>query len=196
MYKILWMGSKVLLAALSVIVLVITISCREEPRSYNELILEVVDSLFFAFEYPSDYDDQSFYVESDIAPVNLNIFLGRSAPEGDHNEILLHIDTIEPWLERPNAKSLLDFDLELDRNSKPEFRLLERSSVMVGTIQAEQAVFSYSLSALGLGFIVERTVYFDYDGLIYNFRVSADQSVAGTANVDFEHLLKTFKFLD
>jgi len=192
MYKRFSLDSRVLLIiALWIIMLFMVTSCKEESRSYKEQRVEV-DSVTFTFESPVDYDSQDFHMPEN----NIYIVFARSSPEGDHNEILLHVDTIEPWPERPNAKSLLEFDLELDRN-RSDFRLLERSSTMVGTIRAEQVVFSYSTSAFELNLaVVERRTYFDHGGLIYNLWVSTDQRVADTANADFEHLLKTFKFLD
>jgi hypothetical protein len=123
----------------------------------------------------------------------------RLDPVNNHNEIAFSLDTREPYAGCPDAKSMLDDKHYPIVKEFPDFKLLERSSVKIGTITGEQLVYTSTLLVGPNDTPVSEItweVYFDHGGLIYNLHMSADQDIADEAEADFEHILETFKFLD
>jgi len=188
---------KILVVVIVVITMPLTSSClREESRSFK-IIRVQVDSEFFTFEFPADYDENAFTILSDYPYTD--IFFGRHSPIYEHNEITFSFQIQEPYSGFPDAKSMLD-DMDYPIYYEySEFKLLERSPVMIGTITGEQIIFSSTLHSFDKMIpVITRKVYFDHNGLIYTIMMSImsiDPNIVDTANADFDHILETFEFL-
>ncbi|MFC1951806.1 hypothetical protein ACFLYI_02040, partial [Chloroflexota bacterium] len=103
-----------------------------------------------------------------------------------------------------NAAVALDYELSRWED-EPDFKVLERSEVEISGVPAEQAIFThkYLPRDIGVGrdteeleFIIQREIYFVYDGLIWNVGEESNIDVAEAHKVHFEHMLETFKILD
>lgn len=83
-------------------------------------------------------------------------------------------------------------------------KLLDQSEITVDGVHADQIVYLINrdlffgprkIEKNKMVFSVEREVFFDYNGLIWEISITSDSSTADTDKEDFEHVLKTFKFL-
>ncbi len=192
-----------LLLGLAAAILLITallsvISC--ERSGYETFTLERGIG-HFSVEYPASYD---------IAKVEVR---------NDEEHIYTHVAFISPYLKKeqvyttihfqvdtksdnfPNAEAMLEFLLSFHEKWE-DFKLLDRGSITVNGIQAQQIVYSYT-SFPELVYhkdtkvsVTVREVYFDYGGLIWEISISSNTSTAEAANVHFEHILQTFKILN
>ena len=77
----------------------------------------------------------------------------------------------------------------------PDFKLLERSNVIVAGIQAELIAYQTN-QIVGPPVVYMADVYFDYGGFTWAFDVKADLDLAETVRADFDHVLQTFKILE
>ena len=77
----------------------------------------------------------------------------------------------------------------------PDYRLLERSAVIVDGIQAELIAYQTN-QIIGPRVVYMAKVYFDYGGFTWAFDAKADHDLAETVRADFNHVLKTFKILE
>lgn len=100
----------------------------------------------------------------------------------------------------PDAKTMLEGDLKM-RSEVFESKILDQSELTIDLVLAEQLVYSerdIGPPLLGIRekyYIVTRRVYFDHNRLIWRITMASDSSTAEADKADFEHLLKTFKFL-
>ena len=84
-----------------------------------------------------------------------------------------------------------------------DFEMRERSTIEIDGVQAEQIVFFYRAVREDIGHgpggdpepTIERALYFDYRGLIWDIRISSNEEVIEEHKVHLEHMLETFQFL-
>lgn len=83
-------------------------------------------------------------------------------------------------------------------------KLLDQSEITIDGVPADQIVFLANqdpffglrkIEKNKLFFLVQREVFFDYNGLIWEIGITSDSSTADVDKEDFEHVIKTFKFL-
>jgi len=96
------------------------------------------------------------------------------------------------------------------KDSFEVFQVLERSSVNISGISAEQVVYAYDEFSVrnplpdaplkgtpsGSSLIwVGRAIFFDHDGLVWFIRMKSIEEAAEKTKLDFEHLIETFRIL-
>jgi hypothetical protein len=104
----------------------------------------------------------------------------------------------------PDARLFLESALGV-ASSLADYRLIDRSYVIVDGVQAEQIEYAntqyrtdYETKVLNLApvTIITRQVYLSHGETLFTISISASQKVAEAEMPDFEHVLGTFKFLD
>lgn len=107
----------------------------------------------------------------------------------------------EEW---PNAMTALEDDLSFWK-AELDFKVMERSKIEIGGVEGEQVVFSYRYRRVDPTTrrfteesepVIQRNIYFDRGGIVWNIREESNLEVAKVHNVYFEHMLETFKILD
>jgi hypothetical protein len=101
--------------------------------------------------------------------------------------------------EFPNAKATIE------QIASKEFvkDILERTTININGISGELVVYSSKVGLIPEAPLesseivrINRTVCFDYGGLIWIIIIESDEDKADQAKADFEHILQTFKILD
>jgi len=189
------------------VVLLITSSalsgCVKESNRYKEFHL-LNGIAYCSFEYPASHEEP--FVEAYSAPDETYLTTDFIPAETERPEISFGMHIYRGYEESPDAKAALEGSLqfyETNEDLRPDFKLLDRSPVMVAGVWGEQIVYSYSwfpYSYLGpkakpITRIV-REIYLDHQGVIWEIYARYDAEVSETAKTDFEHLLDTFQFLD
>lgn len=99
-----------------------------------------------------------------------------------------------------DANTMLNSDMKI-RATDPEYKLLDQSEIKINDVPAKQIVFSERddrAQVLGIKekyYDVYRRIYFDQNGLVWRITLRGDLSTVDADQVDFEHILQTFKFL-
>jgi len=81
-------------------------------------------------------------------------------------------------------------------SSWPNFKLLERSVVMVDGAPAELIAYQVDGFFAGPALLYQVDVAFDRNDLQWNFHVEADIDMAEVVRADLDHIIQTFKILD
>jgi len=104
-----------------------------------------------------------------------------------------------------NAGELVQHLLDLD-SAAPEFRILSRTRVRLGQVEAEEVIYSYRFVVkddphLPPGTVINkvlvaRELAVDYGERIYHVGLLADGDKYENLKEGFEHLIATFRFLE
>jgi hypothetical protein len=186
-----------------VIFIVLTVLCITpliatgctQCNGYKQLTVEE-GIAHLSFEYPCNWEVGIIEIREDLGFTSITV-LSPFSEEGDSFWTFSIISPYEDW---PNAEAALEDSLSF-WESEIDFEILDRSAVEVAGVRAEQVVFfcrvprDYPLGAEPTP-VVKRSLYFEYDGLIWMIGSSSDQAVAEADNVHFEHMLETFRILD
>ncbi len=151
----------------------------------------------YSFEYPVEYKRSA----SDQHSGYSREYFHRLLPEQDPIYARFIILIIEAGRHGdPDARTTLESDISYHSESAKDFRILEQSSLIIAGVDGELLVTSYFPKGQFGGFseiqIMVRSVYFDYDGSIWEITMISSEEFAETARADFEHLLKTFQILE
>jgi hypothetical protein len=100
-----------------------------------------------------------------------------------------------------DAKSMLESRVNgaFKNSLNPDFKILERSSIVVSSIQAERVryVFNNIVQLKGDKFLmIEDSVCFDSGGVIWEISSTCFEECTEQAKADFDHVIQTFKILN
>jgi len=188
-----------------------TIGCLNQIENGYTRVTVTRNGLRFSFEYPVTYDDVGTLNEgSEENNVVLFHWLNRNRAEAD-TIISFTMEETCSKNETASYKSAYDMVEKTikkysDNLSNREFKLLDRSNSNFGKYQGEMILYSMNVlpTELDLGLkndsglipIIIRSVYFDYEGYIWNFQVQSIMDVADQAKSDFERISRTFRILN
>ena len=172
------------------------IGCDSSMEGYRVFTFNEV--AHFSFEYPAHYKITSAHgtVEDRTIYIGLR---DKILPEGRTNGfIYLYVEGA--------GDTYRDAGAALENEIWQFVRaghLIEHSAITVDKMPAELLVYSREpdlipeAPASSLEVMkVTRSVYFDYDGFIWNLVIESDEDRVEEAEADFEHLLETFQILD
>jgi hypothetical protein len=155
--------------------------------------------LNFSFVYPASFQIQK---DESVYPDTL-IHIWKPSKPGSY---MLADPSIDIFICRPsvnvtNAKALVEFDLSKQPNYDG-FELLERSTVELGGVLAEQVVFSWinrsekssNLPQISVDMVVKK--YFDFENGIGVLTMSSSKNSLVDSNIYFGRIIQTFKILD
>lgn len=101
-----------------------------------------------------------------------------------------------------DSKGYIDDDFR-EYSQQPEFKLIERKNTVLGSVVCEEIIYSYRFiffDTHGMGDIdrIEfmRTIAADYKGRIYSIDLYSTPPEYENIKNDFEHLVRSFKFLN
>lgn len=157
----------------------------------------------FSLDYPPAYSVETF----GSSPRDFDLRIARRRIGSNISDILFSILVQKPNSREPDAKASLEFHLEETESAMKyinDFKLLKRSPAVVAGIPGEQIIYSHLAylnfddadpSKAFLTTLVKREIFFDYNGLIWNIRISSGLEKSDEVGADFEHILQTFKLL-
>lgn len=155
---------------------------------------------YFSMEYPSDYAVTRIDIRNDVTSRYTDV--GFSSPQVGGLPGLNEI-SIYAW---PSADSnetatlLLDSMLAQAETIFQDFKLSQRFSVMIGDMEGQGAIFSWSASAnestIDILPAVSRMVCFRHGDLAWEIHVASDTTAEAKAAADFQHIIDTFQILN
>lgn len=174
------------------------------------------ESAHFYIEYPSYYDDRDgpsqFSRKGEIPSTSVTLLAQKKrenivVPDPPKNKvktvsaeyvpasILVHVFAPRPSLNLHTSEDYIEN--RLSREARWEhFKLLERSPVTVSGVEGEMIVYVvdwFLPRPQEVKYI--KSVYFDYDGLIWNIEGEAEMEMVDQMKADFDYILETFKIL-
>lgn len=174
----------------------------EETAGYRKFIVKE-DLVSFSFEYPSSY--QKPYLDRTIGPEHISLLTGHWTNKNDIDIVdsSLHFMVGRSSSVLTDAKAVFEFISDINMRSQ-DYKVLERSSITITGIQCEQIIYSYTQSPdvyhkVGRQNPIPKIayeVYFDSEGIIWSICMSADMSRAEQTEIEFRHVLNTFKILE
>jgi hypothetical protein len=152
----------------------------------------------FSFEYPSHYkiEDVRAYEQEQVSG---KVILYDKLSSKVSLFGFINITIIDASEKFPNARVVI----EQIASNELKKDILERTTININGIPAELIVYSSKIGMIPEAppksweiVRINRTVCFDYSGLIWVIIIESDEDKADQAKADFEHLLQTFKILD
>jgi hypothetical protein len=158
----------------------------------------------FSLEYPSGYSVTRIDIRNDAAQQYTDIGLNMPAGAGTPG---LHEISIYAWPADGNDNAALILAGMLARGETifPDFKVLQRFSVMVGDMEGQAATFSWSAAPAGASAnaseagtlpAVSRMVCFRHGDLAWEIHVASDLEAQVQAETEFNHVLETFQILN
>ena len=152
----------------------------------------------FSFEYSEDYKES--YI--DLLPAYTSVGYDRWQNDGwfDSGFYVRVFET--GWNDYKDATDLLEKNTQRLSDSYKDYQILERSSVTVDNIKGEKLISSYTPGESHESdlkeptLLINRRVYFDYEGLVWEIMMISIEKVAEADEPIWEHLIETFKILD
>jgi hypothetical protein len=152
----------------------------------------------FSFEYSEDYKES--YI--DLLPAYTSVGYDRWQNDGWFDSGFRVGVYKSGWGDYQKASDLLDHDIQFGYDSKEDYQILERSPISIDSIKGELLISSYTPGESHESdlkeptLLINRTVYFDYKGLIWEINMISIEKVAEADEPIWEHLIETFKILD
>ncbi|MDD5039162.1 MAG: hypothetical protein PHN78_07595 [Dehalococcoidales bacterium] len=176
------------------------------------LLTEVRGIAQFRFEYPASFG----VTYPTIKDNGTSIFFTRRVIKGGWFDKSLYFGVGKPsfWgmpSEQSDAKNALEADIARIEKAFKAVDIIDNTTVSVDGIVASVIVIRYDWYSMwpslpdaplqgtpkGPNLImIDRSVYFDYDGLVWVIKMGAYEKVADEAKVEFDHIIETFKILD
>jgi hypothetical protein len=158
----------------------------------------------FSLEYPHEYSITRIDIRNDATSRYTDI--GLSVPPIAGSSTLNEI-SIYAWPADRNETAALILTGMLARAETifQDFKLLQRSSVMIDDIEGQEASFSWTASPgaastneSGAGTLpaVSRMVCFRHGELAWEIHVASDLAAQKNAETEFQHILETFQILN
>jgi hypothetical protein len=159
---------------------------------------------YFSVEYPSAYTVTRIDIRNDATSRYTDV--GLSSPQvGGHpglNEISIYAWPSADGNE--TASLVLDGMLAKAETIFQDFKLLQRFSVMIGDMEGQGAIFSWTASPVspaggseaGTLPAVSRLVCFRHGELAWEIHVASDSAAQAEAGADFQHIIDTFQILN
>jgi hypothetical protein len=173
-----------LLAALLITTLlsgVISSGCVSKYEQYYKKYTMNEGIVRFSFEYPKDYLENSYDSSNREVRIWLSELFAKDGPDKDLS-IMAELST-----DNINAKTRMEESLSYIRDGE----VLEKSPVKVGGVQGYKFVIRYERKPVK----IERNIYFDFGGWQWILITRSTEALSAEAESEFEHLVKTFKFL-
>jgi hypothetical protein len=159
---------------------------------------------YFSMEYPSAYMVTRIDIRNDATSRYTDI--GLSSPQVSSHPGLNEI-SIYAWPSdtgNETATLVLDEMLAKAETIFQDFKLLQRFSVMIGDMEGQGAIFSWSASPTtpaneseaGTLPAVSRIVCFRHGDLAWEIHVASDSAAQTQAAADFQHITDTFQILN
>lgn len=162
----------------------------------------------YSLSYPTRYNKYGPNISS-LGSCRLSLSADRTTikiPNPDPNKTgyvntsyvpaAITIDIYKP-VENRNALDQLEYILE-DESEEKSFQLVDRSTIEISGITAQQAVYYTSglLPFKGTPSRLIRAIYFDHNGYVWEMSYFSEASMEETVEEDFEYVLSTFKILE
>lgn len=156
-------------------------------------------NIHFSYEYPV----LDFFNDEDIAYITRDgSEIGKGAAFGTTSYDILSLFVIywckDEILSNINdaVKDKLAWIKEEEWHS--DFKLLEKRKVQVSGFNGIELLYSYKAYVYpgDLLSFVERVIFFSNDDLIWEVDCFSETSIVDQANTEFEHVVRTFRFLD
>jgi hypothetical protein len=158
----------------------------------------------FSLEYPPEYSVTRIDIRNDATSRYTDI--GLSAPPVVGSRSLNEI-SIYAWPADGNETAALVLTGMLARAETifQDFKLLQRSSVMIGDIEGQAATFSWTASPAAASTneseagtlpAVSQMVCFRHGELAWEIHVASDLAAQKNAETEFQHILETFQILN
>jgi len=151
----------------------------------------------FSFEYPEEYEEASHYSRSNYTSVSY----ARWQNDG-WLDSHFRIGAYKPgWAGYNNSNDLIEGDEKLLSDEK-DYQIIERSTISIAGISGILLIRAYTIEDMFDSdlkeptLLIDRTIYFDYDGLIWEIMMDSIENVAEADEAIWEHLVETFKILD
>jgi hypothetical protein len=157
----------------------------------------------FSLEYPPEYSVTRIDIRNDATSQYTDIGLSSPPVAGSPglNEI-----SIYAWPVDGNETATLVLDSMLARADTifQDFELLQRFSVMIGDMEGQAAIFSWTASpAVSSGEpgeitlpAVSRIVCFRHADLAWEIHIASDLTTQESAEIEFQHIIETFQILN
>lgn len=151
----------------------------------------------FSFEYPPGYEIGIVEVGGDYTHITL---LGPFNKENGSASMLMLIAKVDDSNPAPGVA--LE-DTISQRKRERDFKLLDRSTLLLGGVQAEQAAYSYQQMQRPIGAnppeyvpTMDREIYFAHGDCRWRLSINIPLAVSEASTVDFEHILQSFAILE
>jgi len=178
--------------------------CVNEQCEGYKLLTVNKDIARFSLEYPCNWRRTRVETYTDHDKTSLSLCITGPGIKIDGSRspsTLWGLDII--WISEgsPNATTVLENSLSIWASTSSSFQLLERSTVEIAGIQAEQAIFHNTIDADRVlvkkpATIICKQYFFEYDGLIWIIYSSSVLAIAEENEVLFNHIIQTFRILD
>lgn len=176
--------------------MLVILGCDSSTNGYKTFTLKRGVG-HFTFEYPANYEKLLVYVSD-----STNVNFGGPLLTEEEARTLLMVTVIEWDNGVPDLEASVERELYYGSNFE-DFKLLDRSSLHVADMQAEQIVFFYKRPIYEPRLIprqpvpsISREVCFVNGRLDWSIRMRSHESMAEVDRLDFEHILQTFRILN
>jgi|WetSurMetagenome_2_1015567.scaffolds.fasta_scaffold377412_2 hypothetical protein len=183
----------IIVAIIILIATIATVSCNTNNEYQKVTVTK--GGVRFSFEYPSSYQDKNGDLKDSSLLKGIFIFKRVSNNSTWENpDTIFSLNIYYPSEFRPDAKAKLDELLKTVESTDPntKFNLLERSNLNISNINGELLSYSKIYGSTHFFYIL----YFDYKGLIWSLIIDSLETTSVQAKTEFDHIIKTFKFLD
>jgi hypothetical protein len=156
----------------------------------------------FSLEYPADYSVTRIDIRNGVASQYTDIGFGLQTATNNHSLAEISVYAWPANSQADTATLILTGMLAQGETIFPDFRLLDRYSVMIGDMEGQAAVFSWTASPSGESEeettlpAVSRMVCFRYGDLAWEIHVASDLEGQAQGEVQFQHVLDTFQILN
>lgn len=162
----------------------------------------------FSFEYPSYYELVSYQPMPDFPSTSV-LLVGTSVEEEESGSIKHFSIHIAKYFE--NAKSGLDWRIDdyksgLRSGLMKELEILEKNRVIVAGAEGWECIVSFTETGVspfidlpvreGTTPIISRSLFFEDQDMVWEIYLYSDAATYEQAKEDYEHIVRTFKFLD
>lgn len=168
------------------------------PNEYQKIMVTKKD-ITFSFEYPATYQNHD---ETKFSITFLRWDGDTLAPDYSNINTAFSINIYNQTEEFPNATSYLDRCLT-NYSDAPDYELFERSKILLSGVGGE--FVSYKMRSghpSGGGEYLDpktsyfREVYLDYRDKQWVISIDCYQEMIEQVTEEFDHIIKSFKFLD
>ncbi|GEM_PF-3398979 len=166
---------------------------------FNTFILDRGIS-HFSFEYPSYYEINMISAENNLT--HKYTYITMTGPRNSllkkweaSTSILIMISLVS--IDQPNVKTAVDRDIS-SNVTVPDFVLISRTPTSIAGMEGEEAIYSFTASdsIRGLSYPkVRREIFFEGNGLLYEMIIVSSPLNVESDNIDFDHILNTFRVL-
>jgi len=171
-------------------------ACEGTAAGYNKYT-QRKGIAHFSFECPESYEKSSYYLDSD----HTSILHARHHNDG-YLDSWFRVRVFEAgWGDYSDATDLLEKNNQRLGDSHEDYQILDRSSVSIDGVNGKKLISSYTPDTYESDLkestlLINRKVYFDHNGLIWEIMMISIEEVAEADEPGWEHLLETFRILD